>query len=64
MDPRSVLLRPARPVHDDGLVYGRYLDDLAPGFRYTLGRSAVGAIASAFVEPGHDLSYESIAVKG
>ena len=54
----SLVLRPAEPTREEGLVYGRYLDDLAPGFRYVLGREAVGVIASAFVEPGHDLSFE------
>jgi ribosomal protein S18 acetylase RimI-like enzyme len=54
----KVTLRAAEPVLEEGRAYGRYLDDLAPGFRYTLGRRAVEAIAGAYVQPGHDLSYE------
>lgn len=58
MDLDSLLLRPARPTVEEGRAYGRYLDDLAPGFRYTLGRHAVETIAEAYLQPGHNLSYE------
>ena len=54
----SVLLRPAEPTLEEGLVYGAFLDDLAPGFRYTLGRGAVDVVARAYTQPDHDLSYE------
>jgi ribosomal protein S18 acetylase RimI-like enzyme len=57
---QSVVLRAAQPVFEEGQAYGRYLEDLAPGFRYTLGRGAADAIAHAFVQPGHDLSYEHV----
>lgn len=58
MNLDSLLLRPARPTLEEGRAYGRYLDDLAPGFRYTLGRYAVETIAEAYLQPGHNLSYE------
>ena len=56
--PDALVLRSAAPTLQEGLAYGRYLDDLAPGFRYTLGRHAVDVIGSAFMKPGHDLSFE------
>jgi len=53
-------LRGARPTTDDGLAYGRYLDALVPGFRMTLGRRRIEIVAAAFLQPGHDLSYEHV----
>jgi len=42
-------------------VFARYLDEAAEGFfRFMLGRDAGEIIARAFVEPGHDLSYENV----
>jgi ribosomal protein S18 acetylase RimI-like enzyme len=60
MNLDSLLLRPAEPNLEEGLAYGHYLDDLAPGFRYTLGRHAAETIAEAYLRPGHDLSYEHV----
>ena len=61
MDSSSTVLRSAEPTLDEGVVYARYLDELSPGFRMTLGRRRVELLAAAFVLPGHDLSYEHVA---
>ena len=58
MDLQSLVLRAAEPTFEEGRVYGGYLNDIAPGFRYTLGRRAVDVIAAVYVEPGHNLSFE------
>lgn len=54
-------LRPARPSLDEGCAYARYLDEAADGFfGFMLGRRAHEIIARAFLEPGHDLSFENV----
>jgi len=61
MDQRSVTLRPARPSFDEGLAFARYLDEAAEGFFcLMLGRRAGQIIATAFVQPNHDLSYQNV----
>ena len=60
MDRTPIVLRPANPTLDDGLAFARYLDEAAAGFfRLMLGRRAATILATAFVEPGHDLSYRN-----
>ena len=57
----SINLRAAKPTYDEGLVFARYLDEAAEGFiRFMLGRRARHIIATAFVQPDHDLSYENV----
>jgi hypothetical protein len=57
--PESVVLRVANPTYDDGLAFARYVDVASEGgFRYALGRRFANIIATAFISPGHDLSYE------
>jgi len=58
MDKPSVTLRDAKPLHEDGLVFARYLDEIAPFYRVMLGRRVVEIIGRAFTQPGHDLSYQ------
>ena len=54
-------LRPAKPEHDDGLAFARYLDQAADGFfGLMLGGNAASIIATAFPEQGHTLSYEHV----
>lgn len=61
MEKRSIALRPAVPTLDEGRVFARYLDVAAEGFfRFMLGRCSVDIIAKAFIEPGHDLSYQHV----
>lgn len=50
-------LRPARPDHDEGLLFARYLDQAADGFfGLLLGRDAPDIIATVFPQAGHSLS--------
>ena len=57
----SITLRAAKPTYDEGLAFARYLDEAAEGFfRFMLGRRAGHILATAFVKPGHDLSYENV----
>jgi ribosomal protein S18 acetylase RimI-like enzyme len=60
MDPTALVFRDAEPSLDEGRLYARYLDDIAPGFRFTLGRRAVDLLAQAFTHPGHALSFEHV----
>lgn len=61
MDRHSITLRTAKATLDEGRVFARYLDEAAEGFfRFMLGRDAGDIIARAFVEPGHDLSYQNV----
>lgn len=61
MDRHSIVLRAANPTFDDGLAFARYLDEAAEGFfRFMLGRRAEYIIATAFVQPDHDLSYQNV----
>ena len=61
MDRPLIILRPANPTLDDGLAFARYLDQAAEGFfRFMLGRRAGHIIATAFVQPDHDLSYQNV----
>ena len=58
---QSILLRPAKPVFEEGLKFAHYLDQAAEGFfRIMLGRESESIIASAFIESGHTLSHENV----
>ncbi len=61
MDRHSIVLRVAKPTFDEGLAFARYLDEAAEGFfRFMLGRRVGHIIATAFVQPNHDLSYQNV----
>lgn len=61
MPKPSIKFRSANPILDEGRVYARYLDQAAEGFfRFMLGRRSVDIIATAFTQPGHDLSYQNV----
>ena len=61
MGDQAMLLRPAGPESGEGLLFARYLDEAAEGFfGFMLGPNSEGIIASAFIEPGHALSYEHV----
>lgn len=61
MDQDSIILRPAKPTMEEGLAFARYLDEAAEGFfRFMLGRHARHIIATAFLQPGHDLSHQHV----
>jgi ribosomal protein S18 acetylase RimI-like enzyme len=58
---QEMLLRPARPEAGEGLLFARYIDEAAEGFfGFMLGPNSEDIIASAFVEPGHTLSYKHV----
>jgi ribosomal protein S18 acetylase RimI-like enzyme len=59
MDRPSVNLRDAAPLYEEGVVFARYLDDIAPFYRVMLGRRVVEIIGKAFTQPDHDLSYQN-----
>jgi len=59
MDRSKVALRDAEPLYEEGVVFARTLDAIAPFYRVMLGRRVVEIIAKAFPQPGHDLSYQN-----
>ena len=61
MDRDSIVLRAAKPTLDEGLTFARYLDEVAEGFfRFMIGRRVEHVIATAFLQPDHDLSHQNI----
>jgi len=61
MDQHSIALRAANPTFEEGQACARYLDQAAEGFFHLwLGPRAEDIIATAFLEPGHDLSYQNV----
>ncbi len=61
MDRHSIVLRAANPTFDEGLACARYLDQAAEGFFHLwLGPRAGDIVATAFLEPDHDLSYQHV----
>jgi ribosomal protein S18 acetylase RimI-like enzyme len=61
MHQYSTVLRAANPTFDEGRVFARYLDTAAEGFfRFMLGRRAVDIVATAFIQPDHDLSFQNV----
>ena len=61
MDRDSIVLRPAKPTLDEGLTFARYLDEAAEGFfRFMIGRRVEHVIATAFLQPYHDLSHQNV----
>jgi ribosomal protein S18 acetylase RimI-like enzyme len=59
MDRPSINLRNANPLYEEGVVFARYLDEIAPFYRVMLGRRVVEIIGRAFMQPGHDLSCQN-----
>lgn len=61
MDRHSITLRAAGQTFDEGLACARYLDQAAEGFfRFWLGPRMEEIIATAFLRPDHDLSYQNV----
>ena len=59
MSERPIVIRPAKPTYEEGVVFARFVDMAAEGqFRLLLGRRATEILTSAFLVPDHDLSYE------
>jgi len=52
-------IRPARPTHEEGLLFARFMNLAADGgFRKMFGPRFEQIIATAYLHPSHDLSYE------
>ena len=61
MDKPSIILRSAKPTFEEGLAYARYLDIAAEGFfHFMLGRRATEIIGKAYLQTGHNYSYENV----
>ena len=61
MNQHSIILRDARPTSDEGLVFARYLDDVAEGFiQLMYGRRFADIIATAYTKPDHDYSFKNV----
>ena len=61
MDQQAIVLRSARPILEEGLVYARYLDQAAEGFfRFMLGRRVADIVAAAYIQPDNDYSYQNV----
>jgi hypothetical protein len=57
----AISLRPAKPEFEEGLQFAQYLEQAAECFfRTMLDRQSDSIIATAFIEPGHSLSYENV----
>ena len=58
---RSVVLRDATPTMDEGLVFARYLDEVAGGFfRLMLGPRVTDILAAAYTQPNHNYSFQNV----
>jgi ribosomal protein S18 acetylase RimI-like enzyme len=56
----DAVIRPARRDSGDAEQFARYFDDAGDGLmRWMVGKRFVTVIGKAFLEPGHDLSYEN-----
>jgi ribosomal protein S18 acetylase RimI-like enzyme len=61
MNQNSITLRAANPNFDEGRSFALHLDKAAEGFfRFWLGRNAVDIVATAYLQPNHDLSYQNV----
>jgi len=59
MNQPEMIIRPANPSHEEGLLFAHYMNMAADdGFRYIFGPRFKEIVATAFVERNHDLSYE------
>ena len=60
MEPQTIILRPAKPTYDEGLVFAHYLDKAFEGFLgFLLGRRTSDIVATAFIQPDHDFSHQN-----
>ena len=60
-DDNSIKFREAKPTIDEGMVFARYLNETAEGFfQSILGEKTFSTIASAYIEPNNEYSFENI----
>ncbi len=56
-----IRLRSATPDFDEGVVFARYADEVTEGFlRFMLGRNVITILATAYMHPNHDYSYQNV----
>jgi ribosomal protein S18 acetylase RimI-like enzyme len=61
MHQDGTMLRAATPAIEEGRLFAHFLDRSAEGFFcFWLGRNAVEIVATAFMKPNHDLSYQNV----
>lgn len=61
MDQQLVTVRKANPTLEDGREFALLADQSAEGFfRFMLGPRATEIVATAFLQPEHDLSYQHV----
>jgi ribosomal protein S18 acetylase RimI-like enzyme len=61
MDQNSIVLRAANPTFDEGVICGRYLDEVAEGFFHLmLGRRFADIIARAYPQTNHSYSFQNV----
>ena len=61
MGHASTVIRPARPIPEEGRAYAGYLDMAAEGFmRFMYGPDCERIISEAFIQPGNDYSFENV----
>ncbi|MFC2079819.1 GNAT family N-acetyltransferase [Candidatus Bipolaricaulota bacterium] len=61
MDRDSIILRAAKPTFEEGLVFARYLNEVAEGFiQLMYGRRFADIIATAYTQPDHDYSFHNV----
>jgi ribosomal protein S18 acetylase RimI-like enzyme len=61
MNQHSIILRTAKPSFDEGVVFARYADEVTEGFlRFMFGRNVITILATAYMHPNHDYSYQNV----
>ena len=61
MSRGPIVIRPAEPTLQEGLIFASYLDQAAEGFmRFLLGRRAPQILAEAYTHPDHDDSFRNV----
>lgn len=61
MNTQSLVYRAAKPTFEEGLVFARYLNEVAEGFiQLMYGRRFADIIATAYGHPGHDYSFKNV----
>lgn len=59
LDRSSLIIRTANSSVEEGLIFGRFVDEVSEGgFRFLLGRRIHEILATAYIQPGHGLSYQ------
>lgn len=60
MEPQSITIRPAISTWEDGLQFAHYMNSAADGgFRKMFGKRFEEIVSKTFLEPNHDLSFET-----